>query len=443
MESSTEKKNWRIFVLIWLGQVVSMLGSGLTNFGLGVWVYERTGSATDFTLIYFCGTLPGLLLAPFLGVLVDRWDRRMVLLIADLGAALTTVALVILLMLDRLQTWHIYGLVAFGTVFLAFQFPAYGASMTMLVPRKDFGRAAGMTQFGASAARILAPLLAGALMPFVRLEGLIAIDLATFVFAAVTLLVVRIPRPEKSAAGRAAGGSFLSEAAFGWRYLKLRPALLTLLAFFAVQNLFFAMAQVLTTPLVLSFAQAPQLGLVLAVGSAGALAGGLLMSAWGGPSRRIWGVLGFAPVMGLAFLMIGAAPWVPLVAAGVFLQFFLVPIVNGSDQALWQSKVEPDVQGRVFATKQMLSQFTAPIAFLIAGPLADQVFRPLLLPGGPLADSLGPVLGVGPGRGIGLLFTLMGMLTIAAALAGLLSPRLRGLEDEVPDAVPEQSPVGA
>ena len=125
MESSTEKKNWRTFVLIWLGQVVSMLGSGLTNFGLGVWVYEQTGSATDFTLIYFCGTLPGLLLAPFLGVLVDRWDRRMILLVADFGAALTTVALVVLLMLDRLETWHIYGLVAFGTVFLAFQFPAY------------------------------------------------------------------------------------------------------------------------------------------------------------------------------------------------------------------------------------------------------------------------------------------------------------------------------
>lgn len=444
MEQPTEAKNWRTFVLIWLGQVVSMLGSGLTNFGLGVWVYERTGSVTDFTLIFFCGTLPGLLLSPFIGVLVDRWDRRMVLLLSDLGAALGTVALVTLLMTDSVALWHIYAIVAFSTVFMAFQFPAYGASVTLLVPKKHLGRASGMTQLGASAARIIAPLLAGVLMPFVRLEGLIAIDLATFIFAAVTLLVVRIPRPERSAAGQAAGGgSFLRQAAFGWQYLKMRPALLSLLAFFAVLNLFFAMSQVLTTPLVLSVAGPAQLGLVLSLGSAGALAGGLLMSTWGGPARRIWGVLGFSPLLGLALILIGASSWIPLIAAGVFLLFFLVPIINGSDQALWQSKVEPDIQGRVFAMRQLLSQFTTPIAFLAAGPLADHVFRPLLAPGGALAGSLGPVFGVGEGRGIGLQFALMGALMIVAAVGGLLQPRLRSLDEDVPDAVPEQTAVGA
>jgi len=443
MEPSTEAKSWRTFVLIWIGQIVSMFGSGLTNFGLGVWVYQKTGSATDFTLIYVCGVLPTLLLAPFVGALVDRWDRRAVLLLSNLGAALAMTMLVTLVLLHRLAVWHVYGIVAFGSIFLAFQFPAFGAVATLLVPKKHFGRASGMVQFGSSSARILAPLLAGILLPLIHLEGLVAFDVATFFVGAVMLLLVRIPRPEKSAAGEAAKGSLWREAGFGWVYLKARPALLSLLAFFAVINLFFAMSQVLTTPLVLSLAGAGQLGLVLSVGSVGALAGGLVMSAWGGPSRRIWGILGFSPLLGLAMVLIGISSWIPLIAVGAFLLFSLVPIINGSDQAIWQSKVEPDVQGRVFAMRQLFSQFTTPIAYLAAGPLADRVFGPLLVAGGPLAASLGPLFGVGPGRGIGLQFAVMGLLLTVAALCGLAYPKLRGLDDAVPDAIPEQAAAGA
>lgn len=443
MERSIEAKNWQAFITIWVGQIISMFGSGLTNFGLGVWVYEQTGSATDFTLIYVCGVLPTLLLAPFVGALVDRWDRRAVLLLSYLGAASAMVALVTLVALDRLAIWHVYAIVAFGSIFLAFQFPAYGAVATLLVPKRHFGRASGMVQFGTSSARILAPLLAGILMPVIRLEGLVAVDVVTFFIGAVTLLLVRIPRPERSAAGQAAKGSIFREAGFGWVYLKSRPALLSLLGFFALLNMFFAMSQVLVTPLVLSGTGAPQLGLVLAFGSFGALAGGLLMSAWGGPAKRIWGILGFSPLLGLAMLVIGISSWVPLIAAGVFSLFFLVPIINGSDQAIWQSKVEPDVQGRVFAMRQLFSQFTTPIAYLAAGPLADRVFGPLLAPGGRLADSLGSVFGVGEGRGIGLQFAVMGCLLTLTALAGLAYPKLRGLDEEIPDAVPEQAAVGA
>lgn len=443
MEPSTEARNWRAFITIWIGQIISMFGSGLTNFGLGVWVFEKTGSATDFTLIYVCGVLPSLVLAPFVGVLVDRWDRRLVLLMSYLGAATAMVALVTLVALDRLEIWHVYCIVAFGSIFLAFQFPTYGAVATMLVPKKHFGRASGMVQFGSSSARILAPLLAGILMPIIKLEGLVVVDVVTFFIGAVTLLLVRIPRPELSAAGQAAKGSIFREAGFGWAYLKSRPALLSLLGFFALLNLFFAMSQVLVTPLVLSGAGAPQLGVVLAFASAGALAGGLLMSAWGGPSKRIWGILGFSPLLGLAMLVIGISSWIPVIATGVFLLFFLVPIINGSDQAIWQSKVEPDVQGRVFAMRQLLSQFTTPIAYLAAGPLADRVFEPLLETGGRLAGPLGPVFGVGEGRGIGLQFGVMGCLLTLTALAGLAYPKLRGLEEEIPDAIPEQAAVGA
>lgn len=439
-----ERKGWRNFLLIWLGQMVSLAGSGLTTFGLGVWVYERTGSATAFTLIYVCATAPALFVAPIAGALVDRWDRRRMLILSNLGAAIGPALFVLLLALGRLETWHVYVIVSLVTVFTSCQFPAFGAAITMLVPKARLGQASGMMQMGHSVARIIAPLLAGLLMPVIRLQGIILVDVFTFLFGLATLLLATIPRPERTAAGdAAASGSLLRQAAFGWAYLRERPALLSLLGFFAVLNLFFAMSQVLVTPLVLSSATERQLGFVVSIGSAGLLAGSLLMSTWGGPARRIFGVLGFSPLLGLALLVIGTSRSIPAIAAGMFLMYFLVPIINGSDQALWQSKVEPDVQGRVFAMRQVFSQFTAPLSYFLAGPLADRVFEPLLLPGGRLAGTAGQLLGVGEGRGIGLQFLVMGVLLATAALAGLAYAPLRGLDGEVADVIPEHAQAAA
>jgi MFS family permease len=370
MSTEAERKGWRNFLLIWAGQMISLAGSGLTTFGLGVWVFEQTRSAAAFTLIYVCATAPALLMAPLAGALVDRWDRRRMLIVSNLGAAVGPAAFVLLLWTGRLEIWHVYVIVTFATVFLSCQFPALGAATTMLVPKSRLGRASGMMQMGHSVARIVAPLLAGVLMPVIRLQGVILIDVFTFLCGIVTLLFASIPAPAVSAVGVSARGSLLRQAGFGWVYLKERPGLLSLLGFFAVLNLFFAMSQVLTTPLVLSFASERHLGVVLALGSAGFLAGSLLMSTWGGPTRRMLGILGFAPLLGLALLLVGAARSVPL------------------------------------------------------------------LPGGALAGNLGPFLGVGTGRGIGLQFMVMGTLLAVAALAGLAYPHLRALDDEVPDAIP-------
>jgi hypothetical protein len=213
--------------------------------------------------------------------------------------------------------------------------------------------------------------------------------------------------------------------------------------FFAVVNLLFAFSIVLTTPLVLSFAGAPQLGMVLAVGSVGAMLGSLFISVWGGPKKSVYGVLGFSPVLGLAYLVVGARQSLPVITVGVFLLFFVAPVINASSRAIWQSKVDPKIQGRVFAVSQLVSQFTAPIAYLVAGPLADGLFEPLLAPGGGLAASVGGYIGVGAGRGIAFQFLLMGVLLLVVTGGALLYPRLRRLDDEVPDAVPDEVPAGA
>jgi MFS transporter, DHA3 family, macrolide efflux protein len=444
MNEASDNRKFRHFFLLWFGQAVSTFGSGLTMFTLGVWVFQRTGSATEFALIVVSATLADMLVTPFGGVLTDRWDRRRVMILADIGAAIGTLILVGLLATDRLEVWHIYPIVALIAACNGLQGPAYQASVAMLIPKAHLGRANGLLELGEHLARLGAPLLAGALVAWIQLRGIVTVDFATFLFAMLTLLLIRIPRPESSGVGRAAEGeSILRQAGFGWRYIVQRPGLLGLLLFFTLLNLLLYIALVLLTPLVLSFGTPAQLGIAVGIGGAGGVVGGMLMSAWGGTREKMRVILGLAPVLGLGLCIMGLRPSVALVTFGYFVFFLVIPIINASNFAIWQTKVEPDVQGRVLAMRRLIVQASAPIGFLAAGPLADYVFEPLLMPGGPLAGSVGRVIGVGDGRGIGLLFITMGLLLILAATAGLLFPRMRQVEREIPDALPERAPVGA
>ncbi|HWN45487.1 MAG TPA: MFS transporter [Thermoanaerobaculia bacterium] len=433
--TDTKTTGVRAFGLVWLGQLVAHVGSGLTNFALGVWVFQKTGSVTHYAAIAFFTALPGLLVSPLAGVFVDRWDRRRVMLWSNLFSGLRTLAVAALLWQGRLEIWHVYVAVAFVSVFRAFHLPAYIASTTLLVPKRHLARASGMMQFGQAAAETLAPLLAGLLVAAIRVEGVLFLDFLTLLFAVAALLFVRIPRPAPSAAGAAGKGSMIEEAVYGWRFIRERPGLRGLLLYFAMINLVFSMVSVLVVPLVLSLADATVLGRVLTISSAGLLAGSILMALTGGPRPHIYGVLGFGLLLGLALVVVGARPNPWLIAAGLFATMFGAPVINGASQAIWQVKVPPDVQGRVFAVRRMLAQLTAPLGHLLAGPLADRVFRPLLLPGGALAATLGPVLGVGPGRGIGLLYITLAILPILSSIWGYAQPRLRRVEEELPDAV--------
>jgi predicted MFS family arabinose efflux permease len=426
-------------LVIWLGQVVSLVGSGLTSFALGVWVFEQTGSATQFALIALSAVLPRVVLSPLAGAVVDRWDRRRVMILGDLGAGLSTLVVVLLLLTARLEIWHIYLLASVSAAFSTVQWPAFAATTSLLVSKKNLGRANGMVQFGQAASEILSPALAGVLVGVIRLEGVILIDVVTFVFAVSTLLLVRFPRPRVLVADTPEKAALRNDLSLGWRYISARPGLMGLLVFFAVVNFIWGMVGALITPMILSWTSSDSLGAIISIAGVGMLAGSLVMSAWGGPNRRINGVLNFEMLSGLCFVLIGLRPSFWLVAAGAFGAHVTIAIVFGSNQAIWQSKVEPQIQGRVFATQQMVARSAVPLAYLLAGPLADQFFNPLLAMGGPLAGSLGGVLGAGPGRGIGLLFVLMGAVKVAITLISRLNPHLRNVEDELPDAVLIQS----
>jgi DHA3 family macrolide efflux protein-like MFS transporter len=421
------------FTLVWLGQLVSVVGSGLTSFALGVWLFERTGSVTQFALVGLFSVLPRIVLSPLAGSLVDRWDRRWVMIVSDSGAGFSTLALVLLLATGRLEVWHIYAISGVSAAFSTMQWPAYTAATTLLVAKEHLGRANGMIQFGRAAAEILAPSLAGLLVKTIQLEGVILIDCATFCFAILTLLPVRFPAPVKPAGQ--AQHSLWHEMTFGWRVISAQPGLRGLLGALAAINFSWGMVGALIVPMILGFTSSEALGFIISIAGAGMLAGSLAMSIWGGPKRRIDGVFGFEFISGLCFMLIGLRPSFWPTAIGAFGAHVTIAIVSGSNQAIWQSKIVPGMQGRVFAAQHMIAGAASPLAYLLAGPLADGVFEPLLASGQPLAGSIGRIVGTGPGRGIGLLFVLMGAIKLAVAAAGYAHPRVRFVEDELPDAV--------
>jgi MFS transporter, DHA3 family, macrolide efflux protein len=417
----------RVFGLVWFGQLISVMGSALTAFALGLRVYQETGSVTQFALLSLCNVLPMIVLAPLAGALVDRWDRRWTMILSDTGAALCTLSLAALLFAHRLEIWQIYLAAALSALAGTFQTPAYMAASTLLVSPQDLGRVGGLMQLGQAAAEILAPMLAGFLVLKIQLSGVILIDFATFLFAVSTLLAVRFPRPETASASGPTR-SLRREIAAGFAYLRGQPGLQALLVYFAIVNFFSGMIGVLVQPMVLSFASADVLGLLLTIAGGGFLLGSVVMSAWGGPKRRLDGILGFGLLFGLGLCVLGLRPAALWVALGAFGAHFALPFINGCNQAIWQSQVPPELQGRVFALRQTVAKSAQPLAILAAGPLADRVFGPLLQPGTFWANTVGGVIGQGPGRGIGLLFLVIGALVLVTLVAGYMQPRLQKVE---------------
>lgn len=429
----------RVFFIIWIGQLISMLGSGLTNFALGVWIFDQTGKATPFALTVLFGSLPRLLLSPLAGSLADRWNRRLVMVLSDTGNAVVSLGAFLLLQNGSLEIWMIYLMAVLGSCFSAFQEPAYTASISMLVPKKELSRAAGLGNLSQALESLLTPLAAGFLFVAIGLRGIIMIDFITYFFAIGALLIVRIPQPKLSEAEMGANlkGKVWRDAVFGWRYLRARSGLFGLLWFYALVNFFLNFSGVLLGPLVLSRYSAREFGLVQMAVGLGLLAGSILLSAWGGPKgRKIPAVIGFIALAGAGLALTGISSQIVLIGLGMFVMLFSIPLASGPSQAIFQSKVATEVQGRVFAIRGMISRSIMPIAFFLAGPLADQILEPLMAVNGRLgAGFLGRLLESGPGRGIGLGFVISGICLLVASGWAYANPRLRLLEDEIPDAI--------
>ena len=431
-------KGFPAFTLVWLGQLVSVLATQMSGFALSIWIYESTGSATALGLAQVFFITPFLIISPIAGAMVDRYDRKWMMALSDLSAGVATLALLALQAAGMLEIWHLYAAALLQGLGNAFQWPAYSAAISLMVPKEQLGRANGMMSLVEAGPAVLAPLMAGALLPIIGLTGILTFDVVTFVFAVLTLILVVVPKPTISSVGAQAGGSILKEAAFGFRYIFARPGLLGLQLVFFFGNLFLGVSNTLAQPFILAKTGNDELtlGLVLSVGAIGSVGGAILMSAWGGFKRRVYGVLVGWIVVAVGVAIVGLSSGTIGWIVGAVIMFSVSPIMNASNQAIWQAKVEPDVQGRVFSARRLIAWFSNPISPIIAGVLADQVLEPGMRAGGALVPVFSPLVGSGPGSGMAVLFIIVAGLTALMGVVAFSFRVVREVEQRLPDALP-------
>lgn len=424
------------FLVVMVGQTISLLATNMTGFALPIWVFQKTGTATSLALMGFFFITPMLVISPLAGVFVDRYNRKLMMALSDMAAGLATTAVLILYVTGHLEIWHLYVANFVTGLFNAFQFPAFSAAVTTMLSKEQFGRASGMMSLAEIGPGVLAPFLAVTLLGIIGLEGILLIDVITFIVAVLAILMVHIPQPPRTEEGQRGQGNMLREAWYGFEYILARPSLLGLQLVFLVGNFLVSVPGAIYAALILARTgnSAQSLALVGTLAAVGGVVGGVVMSIWGGPRPRVHGVLigwFFAGLLGTALMGFGRTVWVWGISQ--FLASFLIPIINGSNQAIWQAKVAPDVQGRVFSIRRLIAWFVLPLSNLVAGPLADKVFEPAMQPGGSLVPLFSRIVGSGHGAGMAILFIAGGLGAAIVGLSGYAIRVVRHAETLLPD----------
>jgi len=366
---------WQIpFFTIWTGQAVSLLGSHLVQFALVWWLTETTGSATVLAFASILAVLPLVFLGPIAGALVDRWNRRLVMIVADSVVALTVIVLAVLYALDAVQIWHIYLLMFIRAAGGAFHWPAMQASTSLMVPEKHLSRIAGLNQTLNGLANVVSPPLGALLFSILPIQSILAIDVGTAVLAIVPLLFVTIPQPERKEAAEKKP-SVLADMQEGLRFVWGWPGLMMIIAIAMLINLLinpgFSLLPIVVTD---HFGGgALQLAWLESAWGIGMILGGITLGVWGGFKRRIVTGLLAMTLMGVGVTVLGLTPATAFTLAlgAMFFGGFMNPIANGSLFATLQVTVPPEIQGRVFTLGTSGSAAMMPLGLAIAGPVAD------------------------------------------------------------------------
>ncbi|HZC16758.1 MAG TPA: MFS transporter [Caulobacteraceae bacterium] len=413
-------------------QTLSMVGSRTSSLAVGIAVFRLTGHATPLALVSVFSTAPWIIFGGLGGALADRLDRRSLMLAANVGYTLASGLLLIAFLSGGFRLWQLYGLAFANGVFGVLETPALQASVAMLVPDRLRDRTNAIQQLSYPAASAAAAGLAGVLYASVGVVGAIVADLFTFAVAIAAIAVVRIPMPVASPEGRDARGGIWRQSVYGFRYLFGRPPLLGFCVYFAVISAVASGFWVLMTPYVLDRVHATgTFGLVIGVGFSGAIAGALAMGVWGGTRPRIHTVMLSMVVAGAFMTLAGVARSPGAVGSALFLVTFAIPFANAAVNSIYQAKVAPDLQGRVFAAMGQLSALLAPLASLAAGRLADRVFEPAVSKPG--WNGFAWMVGQAHGSGIGLMYVIAGLSILAMSLAVYASPGIRRIEAALPD----------
>jgi MFS family permease len=438
----TQQHKLSIFYWIILTQTISMIGSRISGLAIGFHIFVETQQATPLALVSFFAVLPMVLASGVSGVLADRWDRRKVMMLADTGQAVGTLLLLISFTSGSFQVWHLYVITFFGSICAAFQSPAFGASVTMLVPDHQRNRANVLMQLSQPAAGIIAPAIAGLVYAAFSVTGAIVIDLLTFVLAIVAIYRVQIPQPKLSDEAKALQGSIWREAFGGLAYLWQRRTLFMMMLHISLLNFLFAGSMSIANPYILlrTDQNTQVLGVVVSLFNLGGLIGGVIYGIWGGTKLRIHTIMPGIMLSGAMMIALGISQTPLALAAALFLLLFPIPMINAASSSMMQQKVPADLQGRVFATMGQLSMLLTPLSYLMIGPLADRVFEPAINQS--QWQTVAPLVGNSAGAGIGLIYVLFGSLVVVTTIIMYVIPHVRNIEIILPDYVAESAGEG-
>jgi DHA3 family macrolide efflux protein-like MFS transporter len=409
MENQSIPQNWaRRFFTVWTGQAFSLFGSALVQFALIWWLTEKSGSATVLAFATLVGMLPQILLGPFAGALVDRWNRRIIMMTADATIAAFTLLLAYLFATDTVQIWHVYAIMAVRALGGAFHFPAMSASTPLMVPEDQLTRVNGLNQTLQGINGLIAPPIGALLISLLPTQGVLLIDVGTAMLAILPLFFISIPQPKRyEDLGQKVKPSLMQDVREGLAYVRSWPGLVAII-FMGVFLNFLLVPTGSLLPLLVTkhFSKGVmELGLINSVEGFGIIAGGIILSLWGGFKKKIvtsmTGIIG----LGIGVMLIGLAPASLFIVAiiGSVLLGVTIPITNGPIGALLQSIIRPDMQGRVMSLLVSGATAISPLGLLIAGPLSDAL-------------------------GIQLWFWAGGLICVLIGIAGFFIPAVMGIE---------------
>jgi MFS transporter, DHA3 family, macrolide efflux protein len=428
--------NLQPFITIWIGQLISILGSEITDFAITIWAWEITGKATPLSLILLFAKIPSIIAAVFAGVIVDRYNRKFLMFFGDTVSCLSTIFLLLLSVTNHLEIWHLYITSAVNGLFGYFQDLAYTSSISSLVPQQHYTRATVLNDYVSGfGANILAPALAGTLYYLIGLQGIMAIDLLTFIIAIYLLSLVKIPQPVTNI-NSTENTNLWQNLTFGFRYIVKRKSFLMMIIFLVIFYFIDRLISGIESPMILA-RSGNNTAIFASVHTATAIGGtigGILISIWGGFQRRIHGLLLGTILTFTSAIAFGWSNSTPLWLITTFLAALFWPIIGSSEQSIWLAKVPSQIQGRVFAARFLMTQMPVLIALGMTGILADRVFEPAMMPGGSLAPFLGGLFGTGLGSGMAVQYTLFAIVGVILGLSGYAFHQLRDIETILPDA---------
>lgn len=425
----TKAKNLNTFLILWVGITLSTIGSEMTNFAVTLWAWEATEKATPLALILFFTQTPRIIASLFAGVIVDTWNRKYLMMLGDSIAAISTVVILALLLTNNLQIWHLYFTGAINGLFSYFQDLAFSTSMAMIVPKQHYTRATVMEDYLTySGGEILAPFLATFVYYQSGLKGVLIIDLLTFLCAIFTVIIVKIPQPQAIVNHKE---SIYQKLTFGFRYIFNHPSLLILLIFLLTTNFIGNIAWGIFPAMIL--ARSNNSGEILAsvqgAMGLGGIIGGIAFTFWGGFKNRVNGLLFGNILTEFSTCLIGLFQIPSLWMLSGFLMSLFSPLIGSSNQSIWLSKVNPSIQGRVFASRYFIAQLMSPLGLLISGFLADNFFEKYISN----FSNLTLIFGNSEGSGMALQYTIFSSLGIIITMLFYRLKVLRNLEKILPD----------